>query len=113
MKTLLYTTILILFSQLVSSVSLARKVESLSSTGYSSGYCQGDAFAQICFRQIEDQSEYSAKRDLDLQCRMKNGNLSFFGFCQKYCSPLFIQPGTATFVNCSARCTYDCEIREN
>ncbi|MFN8846873.1 MAG: hypothetical protein ACK5V3_16115 [Bdellovibrionales bacterium] len=113
MKILFYTTILILFSQLVSSVSLARKVESLTATGYSSGYCQGDAFAQMCYRQIEDQSEFAAKRDLDIQCRMKNGYLNFFGFCNKYCSPLFLQPGVASFVNCSTRCTYDCEIREN
>ncbi len=112
MKILFYTTILILFSQLASSVSLARKVESLTGTGYSSGYCQGDAFAQMCFRQVEEQSEYTAKRDIDFQCRMKNGVLSFFGYCQKYCSPSFVQPGVATFVSCNARCTYDCEIRD-
>lgn len=105
------TTLLFIFSQFFISPSHAARTESLTTTSYSSGFCQGDSLGQICLRQLQDQAESNAKRDLDFQCRIKQGTLSFFGQCSTYCYPTFLQPDQANYVSCNTRCTYNCEIR--
>lgn len=82
-------------------------------TGYSSGFCNGDAFSSWCIRDIQTRAENDANRDADLSCRMKEGYLQQFSrTCSTFCSPSFIPQGQSSYVSCHARCTYHCEIPE-
>ena len=111
MKTLLVT--LFLFLQFSSISFAANRIESVEGTGYGSGMCQGGAFASFCVRNLEDQAERDAERNADLNCRLKQGNLQYYsGYCSKWCNPSFIPEGNNTYVSCSARCRYSCEIRQ-
>lgn len=123
MKNIFYTTLVFCVLQL-SSVS-AQATEQLSEAftdinrteylygrGYSSGFCQGDSFADFCYRQIKVRAEIDAKRDVEYQCRSKQGQLSTYGNCNTLCNPYFPLPGRDEFVTCNARCTYNCEISE-
>ncbi len=123
MKNIFYTTLVFCVFQLFTVTSHASdqfsesfievsRTEYLYGTGYGSGFCRGDNFADFCVRQIKDRTESDAKRDVEYQCRAKQGQLSFYGTCNTFCSPTFLTPGRDEFVNCNARCSYTCEIRE-
>lgn len=82
-------------------------------SGYGSGFCSGDAFGGWCLRDVQNRAETDADRDADMSCRMKDGFLQYYTrTCNTFCNPMFLPAGQNTYVSCSARCTYQCEIPE-
>ena len=80
--------------------------------GRASAYCRGDAMARICFNQVQEQAERDSARDADARCRLQQGTLQYYsGSCFTSCNPAFPPTNNAnTFVSCSARCRFNCDV---
>ncbi len=87
--------------------------ESVHSSGYASGFCQGGGFGSMCMSQLQDLAKQDAARDADLQCRIKNGKLiSYSGYCNVHCSPPYLNGEQNTYVSCNSSCRFDCDIKK-
>lgn len=106
----------IIFLILISLVTYAEteffplRSEMIYGRGTSAGFCRGDAGAFFCVQDLENRAEADAKRNMEFDCRIKNGQLDFYISCSGFCNPSMIQPDRNEYVNCSTNCQGRCEI---
>ncbi len=86
------------------------RIDLVYARGSASNYCQGGIGSSFCIDRIEERAEEDAKRQMELECRMKQGQLEYFISCSGYCSPFSIADGKNEYVSCSTNCQGRCEI---
>lgn len=107
-----------LFLIFISTLAMAQsdffpmRTEMLYGRGNGAGFCQGGTGSQFCVQDIERRAEADARRSMENDCRMKQGQLQYYMSCSNYCTPLYLEPGRNEYVNCNSQCQGRCDIQE-